>query len=336
MRGLNDDDKPALLGRRVSPGITLVVIIVISITMMMVDNSHKSLSVVRGSLAVALEPLQIAAEMPVQAATYLQHYFNRGELIDENRQLGQKVLLLQGRLQKLAALQAENERIRALLASASSLDQNVLIARIMAVSPDPYRQYVKLNKGSADGVFVGQALIDAHGIMGQVTDVTPLDARAILISDANHGIPVEINRTGLQTIAQGTGHTDELRLPFLANNADVQVGDLLVSSGLGGRYPADYPVAEVTRVDHNPGEEFLYVTAQPSADLDRGREALLVWNAEPIDNRGDTVGGTTLPAKGDESSDHIEPGNDHGATDSAQPDRPASDASEATSADPRS
>ncbi|MDA3920658.1 MAG: rod shape-determining protein MreC [Salinisphaera sp.] len=278
MRGL-DDDKPALLGRRVAPGITLVIIIVVSITLMMVDNAHKSLSAVRGSLAVALEPLQVAAEIPGDTIDYLQQYFNRGALISENQQLSQKVLLLQGRLQKLAALQAENERIRALLASASSLDQNVLIARILSVSPDPYRQYVKLNKGSADGVFVGQALIDAHGIMGQVTNVTPLDSRALLISDANNGIPVEINRTGLQTIVQGTGRRDTLQLPFLANNADVKVGDLLVSSGLGGRYPANYPVARVTHVAHNPGEEFLDVQAQPTADLGRGREALLVWNA---------------------------------------------------------
>lgn len=296
MLGLNDDDNTPLLRRRVSPGITIVVIIVVSITLMMVDNAHKSLSTVRGSLAVALEPLQIAAEMPGDAAEYLQQYFNRGELINKNKALSQKVLLLRGQLQKLAALQAENERIRALLASASSLDQNVLIARILSVSPDPYRQYVKLNKGSMDGVFVGQALIDAHGIMGQVTDVTPLDARAILISDANHGIPVELNRTGLQTVAQGTGRSDELQLPFLANNADIKVGDLLVSSGLGGRYPADYPVAKVTHVTHNPGEEFLDVTAQPTADLDRGREALLVWNSQDPEDGATPAAAGSAPA----------------------------------------
>lgn len=329
MLGLHNDAKKSLINRRVSPGITLIVIIVVSITLMMVDNAHQSLAMVRGSLAVALEPLQVAAEIPGNTAQYLQRYFNRGQLIDENKALSQKVLLLQGRLQKLAALQAENERIRALLASASSLDQNVLIARIMAVSPDPYRQYVKLNKGSADGVFVGQALIDAHGIMGQVTDVTPLDSRAILISDANHGIPVEINRTGLQTIAQGTGRSDELRLPFLANNADIQVGDLLVSSGLGGRYPADYPVAKVTHVTHNPGEEFLDVTAQPTADLDRGREALLVWNQPaPADNPPDDAAAQADDGAAPASDD------DGQTPDGADDSSPATD--EPTGADPRS
>lgn len=319
MLGLNDDDNRTLLSRRVSPGITIVVIIVVSITLMMVDNAHQSLSTVRGSLAVALEPLQIAAEIPGEAAQYLQKYFNRGDLIDKNKALSQKVLLLQGRLQKLAALQSENERIRALLASASSLDQNVLIARILAVSPDPYRQYVKLNKGSVDGVFVGQALIDAHGIMGQITDVTPLGSRAILISDANHGIPVEINRTGLQTVAEGTGRSDELQLPFLPNNADIKAGDLLVSSGLGGRYPADYPVAKVTHVTHNPGEEFLDVTAQPTADLDRGREALLVWNSKAPDD-------SASPASSDAEGTAAD-----GQNKNASPER-----DESTGADPRS
>lgn len=261
-----------------SPGLKIVAIAIVSIVLMLVDNAHHSLSSVRGVLAVALEPVQMAAELPGDAADYLKTYFDRGDLIQKNKQLSQQVLLLQGRLQKLAALQAENERIRALLASARSINQNVLMARILSVSPDPYRQYVKLNKGSSDGAFVGQALIDAHGIMGQVTDVTPLDSRAILISDPNNGVPVEVNRTGLRTIAQGTGRSDALTLPFLPNNADIKVGDLLVSSGLGGRYPPNYPVAKVTRVVHHPSQEFLDVTAQPTAHLNRGREALLIWN----------------------------------------------------------
>jgi len=280
VRGLADDDKSPLLALRVSPGIKIVAIIIVSIILMMVDHAHDSLAPVRSTLAVAMQPLQIAAELPGEFTEYLGHYFDRGELISDNEALSQKVLLLKVRLQRLAALEAENERIRALLASASSLDQNVLIARILSVTPDPYRHYIKLNKGSADGVFVGQALIDANGIMGQITDVTPLDARAILITDANHGIPVEINRTGLQTIAQGTGKSDQLRLPFLANNSDVEAGDLLVSSGLGGRYPAGYPVAKVTRVKHQPGDEFLDVIAEPTAHLNRGREVLLVWTRD--------------------------------------------------------
>ncbi|RJS94646.1 rod shape-determining protein MreC [Salinisphaera sp. Q1T1-3] len=302
MLGLSDDDKPRVLGRRVAPGLAIVLIAIASIGVMMLDNNSNRLDRVRDALSVVVQPVQMAAEWPGRALGYLDRYFNRGALIRENDQLRQKNLLLQGRLQRLAALEAENERIRALLASASALDQNVLIARILSVSPDPYRQYVKLNKGSTDGVFVGQALIDAHGIMGQVTNVSPLSSRAILISDPNNGVPVEINRTGLQTIAQGTGHSEELTLPFLPNNADVQVGDLLVSSGLGGRYPADYPVARVTAVNHRPGGDFLDVTAAPTAELDRGREALLVWSTHQQSSDTDGADGAD-PADSETSSD---------------------------------
>mgnify|MGYP002822854178 FL=1 len=269
---------------------------------MMVDHASTSLTPVRSTLAVATQPIQMIAEMPGEIAHYMGRYFDRGQLITENEALEQKVLLLQARLQRLASLQAENERIRALLASASSLDQNVLIARILSVSPDPYRHYIKLNKGSTDGVFVGQALVDANGIMGQVTDVTPLDSRAILITDANHGIPVEINRTGLQTIAQGSGKSNELRLPFLANNADIRADDLLVTSGLGGRYPAGYPVGTVTSVVHQPGDEFLDVVANPSAHLNRGREVLLVWTSN-----------TEAQAREDEAITEAAPADDAGA-----------------------
>nr|WP_280637622.1 rod shape-determining protein MreC [Endozoicomonas sp. G2_2] len=290
------------MGRRIAPGIRIVAIAIISIILMMVDHASTSLTPVRSTLAVATQPIQMIAEMPGEIAHYMGRYFDRGQLITENEALEQKVLLLQARLQRLASLQAENERIRALLASASSLDQNVLIARILSVSPDPYRHYIKLNKGSTDGVFVGQALVDANGIMGQVTDVTPLDSRAILITDANHGIPVEINRTGLQTIAQGSGKSNELRLPFLANNADIRADDLLVTSGLGGRYPAGYPVGTVTSVVHQPGDEFLDVVANPSAHLNRGREVLLVWTSN-----------TEAQAREDEAITEAAPADDAGA-----------------------
>lgn len=302
MLGLSDDnDKPRTLVRRVAPGLAIVLIAAVSIGLMMIDDAGKRLAPVRDALSVALQPFEIVAEWPSQATDYLGRYFNRGELIRDNDRLRRQNLLLQGRLQRLAALEAENERIRALLASASALDQNVLIARILSVSPDPYRQYVKLNKGRTDGVFEGQALIDAHGIMGQVTDVRPLSSRAILISDPNTGVPVEINRTGLQTIVQGTGHSEQLTLPFLPNNADVRVGDLLVSSGLGGRYPPDYPVARVSRIRHRPGGEFLDVVAAPTAELDRGREALLVWTDHRAnrDAASDTASDTAPPDDSD-------------------------------------
>lgn len=277
MRGLTDEDKPPLLRWRFPPGLKVVCIIVISIGLMAVDSGHGRLAPVRSGIAVALQPLQIVAEIPADTLDYLQRFLHRDHLIKRNDTLSEQVLLLRAKLQKLAALKAENERIRALLDSARSIEQNVLIAEIMSVSPSPYKHYVMLNKGALDGVFRGQALIDANGIMGQVVSVTPMNSRAILITDPNHAVPVEVSRTGLRTVAEGTGQSRELHLPFLPKTADIRVGDLLLTSGLGGRYLAGYPVARVTEIHRSPGSEFLDVSAQPTAHLRHGSEVLLVW-----------------------------------------------------------
>lgn len=292
MRGLTDDDKPPLLSRRFPSGLKIVVIVVVSVVLMMIDSGHGRLAPVRSSIAVALQPLQILAEIPTDMVDYLERYFDRSTLIARNDTLSEQVLLLRARLQKLAALKAENERIRALLDSARTLDQEVLIAEILAVSPSPYQHYVMLNKGSLDGVFPGQALIDANGIMGQVVSVTPMNSRAILITDPNHAIPVVVNRTGLRTIAEGTGQSGQLHLPFLTKSSDIRVGDLLLTSGLGGRYPAGYPVARVTAIKRLPGSEFLDVSAEPTAQLKHGSEVLLVWtqSATRRTARADTNG----------------------------------------------
>lgn len=295
MRGLRDDDKPPLLSRRFPAGLKIVVIVILSAALMMIDSNYVRLAPVRSSLAVAMQPLQVIAEMPADLFDYLQRYFDRSTLIARNDALSDKVLLLRARLQKLAALKAENERIRALLDSAREIEQEVLIAKILSVSPSPYQHYVTLNRGALDGVFVGQALIDGNGIMGQIVNVTPMNSRAILITDANHAIPVVVNRTGLRTVAEGTGKSRKLRLPFLPKSADIKVGDLLVTSGLGGRYPAGYPVARVTEITHPPGSEFLSVTAQPTAHLKHGSEVLLVWTHSSTRHTMHKAGASSAP-----------------------------------------
>jgi rod shape-determining protein MreC len=156
----------------------------------------------------------------------------------------------------------------------------VLVAELLAVDLDPYRQRIVINKGARHGAFVGQPLLDAHGVMGQITEVNPISASAILISDPSHALPVQINRNGLRMLAFGTGNPQVLSLRHVSVNADVQVGDVVSTSGLGGRYPPDYPVGRVTRVHHQPGEPFVVVEAAPFSHLDRSREVLLVWSAK--------------------------------------------------------
>jgi rod shape-determining protein MreC len=199
--------------------------------------------------------------------------------VAENEHLKRERLEAEFRLQRLAALEMENARLRELLDSTARVGSRALIAEILAVDLNPYRQRFDLNRGLVDGVYVGQALIDAQGVVGQVVRVGPLTAEAVLITDADHAVPVSVNRNGLRTIAVGTGDSSRLRLPYLTNNADIEVGDLLVSSGLGGVFPAGYPVGRVIDRRIRPDQAFAEVLAEPASALDRDREVLLVWNA---------------------------------------------------------
>lgn len=191
--------------------------------------------------------------------------------------------MLKAKVQKLAALEAENERIRELLNSSALLDETVLVAELIGVSPDPLHHEIIINKGIKDHLIVGQPVLDAEGLMGQVVNVGPTHSRVLLITDATHAIPVQVNRNGVRSIAEGVGVLHELTLRHVSATTDIKVGDLLVSSGLGGRFPQGYPVAEVIEVTIDPGQPFAIVRAQPSAQLDRSRHVLLVFNRHPVE-----------------------------------------------------
>jgi len=186
-------------------------------------------------------------------------------------------LLTNARLQKYAALEAENTRLRAMLEATPRSSDRIRVSEIMSVSANPFRHVVVVDKGTRDGVFDGQAMVDANGVVGQVIEAGLLSSQGILISDPDHALPVEVNRNGLRTIAVGSGEFARLDLPFLANNADIQEGDLLVTSGLGGAFPAGYPVAVVDAVKRIPQEPFASVSAIPSAALNQIREVMLIW-----------------------------------------------------------
>ncbi len=258
-------------------GLRAFFLMLCALGLMVKDYRNEDLQSVRGTVEWLLTPVVWLASVPSRMLLAAGDIDTRGSLERENAELVQKQLVLESRLQKLEALEAENRRIRELLSSASQLKERVLIAEIVSVNQDPYRHQITLNKGERHGVYRGQALVDAHGIMGQVTELAPGSSKALLITDPDHGIPVEINRSGLQTIAVGRGDGKGLRLPFLPSNVDIRVGDLLVSSALGGRFPAGYPVGQVYEVKHVAGEHFMEAYAYPAAKLNQGRQALLVW-----------------------------------------------------------
>ena len=201
---------------------------------------------------------------------------------EEIKLLEKDLLLLHAKTEKMAALTAENNRLRDLLGSAAKLQDNVVVAELIGVAPDPEKHEVVIDKGATDGVFIGQPLLDAKGLMGQVVDVSRYSSRVLLISDPSHSVPVQVARSNLRLIAQGTGSTNRLELMYVQNTADVGAGDLLISSGLGGRFPVGYPVGVVNKVEHRSGGPFSTVTAIPSALLDRSRHVLLVFTEDKL------------------------------------------------------
>lgn len=201
----------------------------------------------------------------------------RAQLKEENGRLRTESLLLKGQLQQKAALRAENVRLRALLNSSALVQDDVLVAELIGIAPDPVRHLIILNKGANQGVYVGQPLIDASGLMGQVIEVGTVSSTVLLITDSTHSIPVQVNRNGVRAIAEGIGKLDELELRHVAATTDIKVDDLLVTSGLGRRFPVGYPVARVTEVSRDPGQAFATVRAVPNAALNRSRHVLLVF-----------------------------------------------------------
>jgi len=261
-------------------GIRVIILIIISILLMYFDQRQNHLDTVRRAIGVAVYPLQLIVDAPVRFWEWLsESTTSRNDLQLEVGRLKAERLLTNARLQRLTALEAENARLRALLDARGKVRDEVRVAEIMAVDANPYEHNLVIDIGSRDGVYDGQAIVDADGVVGQVIQTGLMTAQAVLISNTDHALPVEVNRNGLRTIAVGTGEIDRLDLPFLPNNADIRTGDLLVTSGLGGAFPAGYPVAVVGPVTRMPQEPFADVTAQPSAALDQVREVMLIWSA---------------------------------------------------------
>ncbi len=269
------------LARIPALGVRVLALMGLSILLMVLDHRQNHLDTVRRVIGGAVYPIQIIVDAPFRMWEWLaESTADRNELQLEVGRLQAERLLTRARLQQLTALRAENDRLRDLLEARTQIRDEIRVAEIMAVDANPYRHNILIGIGSRDGVYDGQAIIDADGVVGQVLETGLANSQAILISDPSHALPVEVNRNGLRTIANGTGEFDRLDLPFLPNNADIREGDLLVTSGLGGAFPAGYPVAVVSNVNRIPQAPFADVTAVPSSALDQVREIMLIWSAK--------------------------------------------------------
>ncbi len=257
----------------------LLVLAVLSVALMVVDARFTLLKPVRSQMSLVLMQSYWITDLPQRLWQGVASQFgSRTELIAENEKLKTEALLLQGRLQKLAALTEQNVRLRELLNSSTLVNEKVEVAELIGMDPNPFTHRILINKGERDGVSLGQPVLDARGLMGQVVELMPYTSRVLLLTDSTHSIPVQVNRNGLRAIASGTGNPERLELRHVADTADIKEGDLLVSSGLGQRFPAGYPVATVKEVIHDSGQPFAIVRAVPTAALNRSRYVLLVFS----------------------------------------------------------
>lgn len=256
-------------------------LVCLSVALMIVDFRSQYTNFIRSTLALAVTPLQVVATLPQEIADRFNIWFISSEgLRGEHEVLKSEHVKLRAKLQTLQALERENANLRHLLDAAKKVPDRVLMAELIEVSLDPYTHKILVDKGLNDGAHIGQPVFDPTGVMGQITQVMPFTSAVTLITDPSHALPVQVQRNGIRAVAFGTGNADRVRISYLSPNADIRVGDVLLSSGLGGRFPAGYPVARVIAVKNDPGEAFLSIDAAPVAEINRASQVLLVWRGE--------------------------------------------------------
>ncbi|WP_158144317.1 rod shape-determining protein MreC [Vibrio metschnikovii] len=270
-----------IFGRGPSLQQRLFFAVIASASLMLVDSRLDAFSQVRFLLNSAVAPIQYAADLPRSMFDgFYDRFSSRQQLMESNHGLKREVLILKSDLILLDQYREENQRLRKLLGSSFVRDEKKVVAEVMGVDTSPYRHQVVIDKGRVDGVYEGQPVINEKGIVGQVTFVAAHNSRVLLLIDPNSAIPVQNIRNDIRVIASGNGQTDEIQLEHIATSTDMNVGDMLVTSGLGGIYPEGYPVAYIAEVDKDTRREFAVIKATPVVDFTRLRYLLLIWPNE--------------------------------------------------------
>lgn len=261
------------------PGLRTLICMGLSIVLILLDQKAAFFQKVRADLSLVVLPIQYLVNAPIKTIHWIAtNITTQQQLMADNARLRAHEWLLQSKLQKLLALERENAQLRELLKSTSRMDGlRLLVAQLLAVDLDPNLQQVVVDKGTQSHIYVGQPVLDAYGIIGQVVDVSPLTSNVMLISNPKSAVPVQDYRNGIRAIAVGLGSSGKLMLINVLDTSDIQKGDLFMSSGLGLRYPVGYPVGVVSELTHNPAKRFATIVLQPSAHLDQSQQVLMVW-----------------------------------------------------------
>lgn len=277
------EESSPLFAGSVAGTLRLIIYLALAMVLMVLDHRNGWIWRLRYTTSVLVEPVYRLASLPASGMRTLSVAFSdRKMLTEQNQRLREDLLLANAKLNRMAAVAEQNERLKQLLDTQHSLDLNVQLARVIDVDLGVYSHRLLVNLGSHDGVMNGQVVIDAHGVMGQIVDVLPNSATVMLVTDPDHAVPVVIQRTGLRTVAYGSRNGQQLTLPNVPMAADVRPGDKLLTSGLGGRFPQGFPVGEISSVEPAASGLFLEARAQPTADVDRSDEVLVLHDlAEP-------------------------------------------------------
>ena len=269
--------------------VRLAFFIQLSLALMVVDTHFKYLYEVRQTIAVVLYPIQNLAYLPTAISNLANNFFIARDLADENAHFKQQHLIDSGKLQQLSALTIENEHLRKLLEATQKNKSKAILAEIRSVPRDPFNLTIILDKGSQNGAQNGQVIVDHLGVIGQITHAYPWSSEATLITDKDHSIPVQILRNGLRSVASGTGKYKTLELNYMANNVDIQEGDQIVTSGIGGVYPSGLPVALVSKIKRDISSAFAYIICTTIAGVDRNKQVLILSPQLPPENLMDSA-----------------------------------------------
>ncbi|MGQ3892583.1 rod shape-determining protein MreC [Legionella sp. CNM-4043-24] len=273
-----NSSRDRLFAKTKNRSLSFVLASALSVILMFSDYHYKYLDSVRGGFSFLVSPLQYAVDYPVRVFGWVQLLLSaKTALINENMQLRYQQTMLEADMQRLMAIKEENSQLRGLLLTSSKARMKAMAAQILAVDTSIARQLLILNKGKRDGAYVGQPVLDAKGVVGQVIDVGHMTSTVLLISDFKSAVPVRNNRTGERAILVGLNDASQMSLINLPRTSEIMKGDLLVTSGLGRLYPEGYPVGRVSNVNNNPGEAFIKVDVTPVALLNRNRLVLLIW-----------------------------------------------------------